>query len=244
MRPRSAIATIATVLAAGLLVGSCVGEWGEYMRGSEYTVDERLMQFGRIARARLLPEFAGAGVAYPPDEIALVAFKDARQLSLYARSHGKLWRHVRRYPILAASGAPGPKLCEGDRQVPEGVYRVVALNPNSRFHVSLRLDYPNAFDRAMGTRDGRNNLGGEIAIHGKARSFGCLAVGDKAIEELFTLAHDAGLERIRVVIAPTDLRRPPPVVSATAPPWTPVLYGLIRAELAQYPFQLTRALRG
>jgi murein L,D-transpeptidase YafK len=47
---------------------------------------------------------------------------------------------VRAYPIQAASGVPGPKLKEGDRQVPEGIYRLVLLNPNSRYHVSLRLD--------------------------------------------------------------------------------------------------------
>ena len=56
------------------------------------------------------------------------------------------------YPVLGASGVLGPKLKEGDRQVPEGVYRVPELNPNSDFHLSLRLDYPNEFDRAQGAR--------------------------------------------------------------------------------------------
>lgn len=249
MTTRIAFATTAIVTAvatAGLLIAARAAEWHDYLlrkaRGG-YTVDERLAQFGRPARARLLPDFAGAGAAYPPQEIALVAFKDVKQLALYARSQGKLWRHIRTYPIFAASGMSGPKLLESDRQVPEGVYRVAALDPNSRFHVALRLDYPNAFDRAMALRDGRTEVGGEIMIHGKDRSMGCLAIGDSAAEELFTLAADAGYERIRVVIAPTDLRRPLSFVNASTPPWTPVLYGFIRAELEQYP-RATRAHRG
>ena len=69
-----------------------------------------------------------------------------------------------RYPIRAASGALGPKLREGDRQVPEGVYDIESLNPNSRFHVALRVGYPNAFDRQMAGREGRTALGGDIMI--------------------------------------------------------------------------------
>lgn len=91
--------------------------------------------------------------------------------------------------MLAASGGPGPKLREGDLQVPEGVYRLTAFNPNSSYHLSLRVDYPNAEDRAAEDRavarsDRRTSLGGDIFIHGKAVSIGCLAIGDPGIEEL------------------------------------------------------------
>ena len=58
-------------------------------------------------------------------------------------------------PVLGASGGLGPKLREGDRQVPEGVYSIVYLNPNSVAHLSLALGYPNAFDRAHA--DGRRS---------------------------------------------------------------------------------------
>jgi murein L,D-transpeptidase YafK len=61
---------------------------------------------------------------------------------------------IHRYPLLAASGVAGPKLRQGDKQVPEGVYGISFLNPNSRYDVSLRVNYPNAFDRQMAAKDG------------------------------------------------------------------------------------------
>jgi hypothetical protein len=80
-----------------------------------------------------------AGLDYPAASLAFVAIKDERRLEVYARaSEGDAWRHVRDYPVLAASGRAGPKLRQGDRQVPEGVYRIELLNPNSRYHLSLR----------------------------------------------------------------------------------------------------------
>ena len=113
---------------------------------------------------------------------------------------------VRSWPVLTASGGPGPKLREGDRQVPEGVYSVDQLNPNSAYHLSLRLNYPNAFDRAHAATDGRERLGGDIFIHGKDVSIGCLAIGDDAIEELFWLAGTAGKDAFTTVIVPTEGR--------------------------------------
>jgi murein L,D-transpeptidase YafK len=130
-----------------------------------------------------------------------LAFKDTRVVEVYAAIPDGTWRLIRRYPILAASGVAGPKLREGDMQVPEGTYAVTLLNPNSRFHVSLRLGYPNDFDREMARSDGRTDLGGDIMIHGRALSVGCLAVGDDAAEDFFTLAAAVGLEHVKVVIS-------------------------------------------
>ena len=100
--------------------------------------------------------------------------------------------------------------------MPEGVYRLTHLNPASSYHLSIRVDYPNAFDRARGAEDGRANLGGDIYIHGKAVSIGCLAIGDDNIEELFTLVADTGLANARIVLAPGRSVDVP----AGAPPWT------------------------
>ena len=107
-----------------------------------YSVAERVEQFGSRVEHRLKPTFEAAGAGYPPEEAALLAFKDSRTLEVYARNAGQPWRLIKTYAVLAASGAPGPKLKEGDHQVPEGVYRVESLNPNSRFHLSVRLDTP------------------------------------------------------------------------------------------------------
>jgi L,D-transpeptidase catalytic domain len=84
---------------------------------------------------------------------------------------------IHSYSVLVASGHNGPKLREGDRQVPEGFYRITSLNPNSSYHLSIKLNYPNAFDQQHADEEGRDRLGGDIFIHGKAASIGCLAMG-------------------------------------------------------------------
>ena len=182
------------------------------------------------------PAFEAAGVAYPPGAVALVGLKQERRLEVYAGARGGELRFVHAYPVLAASGVPGPKLRSGDLQVPEGVYRIALLNPNSRFHLSLRVDYPNAFDRRNAAADGRTDLGGDIMIHGNAVSIGCLAIGDAAIEEVFVLAADVGPERVSVVLSPLDLRTSPlPAALAEAHPWADELYAAIRGALAALP---------
>lgn len=195
-------------------------------------------QFSADVKRRVSPAFAAAGVAYPPYELAYVAFKDQRKLDVYARNSSTgPWRFVKQYPVLAASGKPGPKLREGDRQVPEGIYRTELLNPNSRFHLSLRLNYPNEFDRRMGRQDGRSQLGGDIMIHGNAVSIGCLAMGDAAAEELFVMSAHATPERTRIVVSPTDFRGGGTVALQGKPAWTAELYASLRAELKHYPAQ-------
>jgi hypothetical protein len=130
----------------------------------------------------------------------------------------------------------GPKLRSGDRQVPEGLYRISALNPDSLFHVSLRVDYPNAHDRRRAAAEARTDLGGDIMIHGGRISIGCLAMGDPVVEELFVLAADTGLANLRLILSPLDLRRRElaRLVRHTRP-WTPELYAEIRAALAELP---------
>ena len=209
------------------------------------TVDDRLAEFGAPARERWRVRFAAVGASYPPSEVAFLALKEERVLEVYAPIEGAstAWRRIAAFPIIGASGDAGPKLREGDLQVPEGIYRVESLHPNSLFHAALRLDYPNEFDRSMASRDGRTSqgapLGGDIMIHGHDHSVGCLAMGDPAIEELFTLAADAGADAVRVVIAPWDLRvRAAPdatTLHETAQPWAPELYRAISRVVAQFP---------
>ena len=201
------------------------------------TVADAVARYGPAARARLAPHVRRAGATWPPDEIALLVLKQERRLALWART-GDRWRFVRNYPILAASGHAGPKLLQGDYQVPEGVYRIEHLNPNSSYHLSMKVSYPNAFDRRMAARDGRTRLGGDIFIHGKDVSIGCVALGDRAIEELFTLVADTGHSRVRVVIAPNDLRVAGPLLHEKSPPWVAELYRAVAAALAAFPVAL------
>ncbi|HEX8680040.1 MAG TPA: hypothetical protein VF683_08775, partial [Chthoniobacterales bacterium] len=98
------------------------------------TVEDRVAEYGEIVRARLEPQFRAAGVPYPPARVTLVGLKEEKLLEVYAADADGEFRYVCTYPVLAASGVAGPKLREGDRQVPEGVYCLRELNPNSLFH--------------------------------------------------------------------------------------------------------------
>jgi len=220
---------------ARVLLGLAFALLGASASGA--TVNDRLAEFGAAARQRLTPHFERAGIDYPGRRVALLAFKDSRRLELHSQAANGEWRLLHAYPVQAASGGPGPKLREGDGQVPEGFYRVVFLNANSRYHVSLRLDYPNAFDREMGRADARDRLGGDIMIHGKAVSIGCLAMGDPAAEELFTLAADVGQSNMQVLIAPGDFRRARSTPAAGDPPWVAGLYGRLAEALGAFPLE-------
>jgi len=199
------------------------------------SVADRLEQYGAKARSRLGPLFAEAQVPYPPAAVVLAGFKEERRLELYAAGPDRKLRFIRSYDITAASGHAGPKLKEGDKQVPEGVYALVELNPNSLYHLSMRLDYPNEFDQAQAAREGRAKLGGDIMIHGNAVSVGCVAVGNAGSEDLFVLAADAGMDKVKVVLSPSDLRRSPPPAGPDLPSWTPELYRRLSAELSALP---------
>lgn len=177
------------------------------------TVDDRLRDFGSRCDALWRRRCGKAELPYPPLQVRFLGLKAERRLEVYAAGPGGPWRFLAEYPILAASGGPGPKLREGDGQVPEGLYPIPSLNPNSRFHVSLRVGYPDGEDRLQAGREGRNRLGGDIMIHGGAASIGCLAMGDPAAEELFTLAARVTSE---IVLLPLDFR-----TGAADPPGQP-----------------------
>jgi len=199
------------------------------------TIQQRLDQYGPVARWRLAAHFKRAGVAYPPDELVLVGIKHTWQLEVWARGkQGTPMRRVATYPILAGSGTLGPKLREGDGQVPEGLYRIESLNPNSSYHLSLRVSYPNDFDRRNAAAEGRRNLGGDIMIHGSNCSVGCLAMGDPASEDLFVMASDTGLDSTSIILTPVDFRvRNLPPDTTPQPGWTKALYQDIRRKLGE-----------
>jgi hypothetical protein len=202
------------------------------------TVNDRLASYGPAARERLKPAFDKAGVAYPPARLVLVGLKAEKQLQLYAKGPGDTrarLRFVRVYPILAASGKAGPKLREGDLQVPEGFYKIDSLNPNSAFHLALRVNYPNPFDKDQAAAEGRTGLGGDIMIHGSNASIGCLAMGDEAAEDLFVLAADTGTDNIEVILSPGDFRTGEIKPSAGQPAWTKKLYQELKTALAPLP---------
>ncbi len=189
----------------------------------------------RIDRLKLIEQkYHEAAVEYP-GEIFVRWFKREAVLELWARSSAvRRFRLVATYPILASSGLPGPKRREGDRQVPEGFYEIDRFNPESLYHLSLGLNYPNAADLVHADPQ---QPGSDIFIHGSDQSVGCAPLGDEAIEELYLAALDArgaGQKRITVHVFPARM---------TSPDWTTFAATEIerRPELADFWEQLKPA---
>lgn len=186
------------------------------------------------ARQRWERLFHLRGLPYPPERVAFLAFKKEKRLEVRVYARGG-WIEIKKYVVRKASGTPGPKLREGDKQVPEGIYSITHFNPRSKFYLSLKLDFPNQLDLEHAQAEDRKEPGSDIYIHGKEISTGCLAMGDPAMEEIYALALDAGKENIAVVIAPNDLRRSRAVTDfRRAPAWTADLYALIKTALLAY----------
>lgn len=203
---------------------------------SEKAIDHAVMRYGLKQEPILKSHFEKAHVAYPPREIALLAFKKEKHIQLWAQDQKQVWHYVYTYPLTAYSGNLGPKLRERDRQIPEGIYRLTMFNPFSSMHLSMMINYPNQFDRVHASQDGRRALGGDIFLHGKSFSVGCLAVGDEAIDQLFLLTRRVGLNHVEVIIAPNDLRTAKPATGKFAQPhWLPELYQRIGRALKRFP---------
>ncbi|MEI7946084.1 MAG: L,D-transpeptidase family protein [bacterium] len=202
------------------------------------TIDDRVAQYEARVQTRLAPLFKAQSIPYPPSKITLLALKEEKKLELHVLGTNGLYQLIKTYPILAASGTAGPKLKEGDLQVPEGFYEIESLNPNSRYHLSLRVNYPNAEDKNHAKEEGRTHLGGDIMIHGKALSIGCIAIGDPASEELFILAAKTGIKNICIIISPIDFRlRPIKDVPLETPAWIKSLYERLKTEMDTYKSQ-------
>ncbi len=102
------------------------------------------------------------------------------------------------YPIKLGFTAEGPKQFEGDGKTPEGRYFIDRRNPNSRFYLSLGIDYPNAADQAFAASQGKSP-GSDIFIHGGVRNSGrrsadwtagCIAVKNRQMRQIYAMVQD------------------------------------------------------
>jgi murein L,D-transpeptidase YafK len=155
--------------------------------------------------AKLKEDLAKSGLALGSPVFVRI-FKEPSVLEVWIKK-GAAYERFRKYDICKFSGSLGPKLKEGDGQAPEGIYPVAPeqMNPNSRFHLAFNLGYPNAFDKFHG------RTGSALMVHGNCVSVGCYAMGDDAIEEIWTLcagAFRAGQTSIRFHIFPFPLTDP------------------------------------
>ena len=147
-------------------------------------------------------------------------FKREFELELWMQRDGRFHR-LATYPICRWSGWLGPKMKQGDHQAPEGFYTVdaKALNPNSRWHRSFNLGFPNAFDQASA------RTGSFVMVHGGCSSVGCYAMTNPVIDELWqivTAALDGSQKRFQVQVFPfrmTDANLEPYKDNAHAEFW-------------------------
>lgn len=128
-------------------------------------------------------------------------FKEESELEVWKAKDDGRFHHFKTYPICNWSGALGPKIRQGDKQAPEGFYHVSQrlMNPNSQYHLSFNLGYPNKFDRSHG------RTGNYLMVHGDCRSAGCYAMTDALIEEIYALARESfkgGQEKFSVQALP------------------------------------------
>lgn len=167
---------------------------------------DRVLNARVEARFQVKRLFRERGIHYPAAEIFMRIFKRERQLELWVRaSAGEPFALLKTYNICALAGELGPKRRQGDEQVPEGFYYIDHFNPQSEYHLSLHLDYPNRSDAVFGNGA---PLGGDIYIHGGCNSAGCLALTDDGIKEVYWIsveARGAGQTRIPVHIFPARL---------------------------------------
>lgn len=118
--------------------------------------------------------------------IYLRAFKAEEILEVWAKSKtDQQYSLLTSYPFCKNSGSLGPKRKEGDRQIPEGIYKLSHYNPKSSYHLSLRVNYPNASDLILSDP---TQPGSDIYIHGACQTVGCIPITDEKIEELYLLA--------------------------------------------------------
>ncbi len=148
-------------------------------------------------------QFEQQHLNWPPEAIYVRSFKYDRQLEVWVRNGSKEpYKLFKTYKVCMQSGTMGPKRMEGDYQVPEGFYQINEFNPNSNFHLSLGLNYPNASDRILSDS---LRPGSAIYIHGNCVSTGCIPISDVPMEELYIIASNVkanGQEFIPVHVFP------------------------------------------
>jgi murein L,D-transpeptidase YafK len=139
-------------------------------------------------------------------ELYIAAYKTEGKLELWLKGVGKnQFELFKTYTFCKHAGTIGPKVIEGDGQTPEGFYNINVFNPQSSYHLSLGIDYPNKVDLA---RTGKGNKpGNDIYIHGDCVTIGCIPLDDK-IKEVYLIALEArnsGQKQIPVSIFPFKL---------------------------------------
>lgn len=143
----------------------------------------------------LLAVVSLASPAAKPIADRILIVKSTRTMTLYSGN-----KVLRTYKVALGTVPVGPKRVEGDHKTPEGIYTIDAKNPQSQFHLSLHISYPDATDRERAHKLGARP-GSAIMIHGLPAGYaylgalhrrvdwtdGCVAVTNAEIEEIWKL---------------------------------------------------------
>lgn len=128
-----------------------------------------------------------------PDVTQIVVNKADRKMFLVNNT-----RVLHEYDVFLGFAPEGHKQIEGDGRTPEGRYHIDRRNPNSRFHLSLGISYPNEEDRRVARAMGKSP-GGDIFIHGQRHpmrrdkgdwTWGCIAVSNEEMERIYAMVED------------------------------------------------------
>jgi murein L,D-transpeptidase YafK len=174
--PGSRVSLLALAIVAPLTLVGCNDEGTLPLNGRHYVPISTEMQ--GLLRERNMRTHA---------PILVRTFKKESELEVWKKNQAGQYELLKTYPMCRWSGQLGPKVREGDRQVPEGFYAVnhSSMNPNSSFYLSFNIGYPNAYDRAHG------RTGSHIMVHGDCSSMGCFAMTDNQIADIYALAREA-----------------------------------------------------
>jgi len=193
------------MLCAGLLGLTATGAGGPSAADESSAAPQEAVQaYGKLGAADAIPPFSAKELEQrlatrgiePGSPVFIRIFKAEAELELWMEV-GQRFELFATYPICNWSGTLGPKLTEGDKQSPEGLYVVSArqLRQSTRWRRSLDLGFPNTYDRTL------RRTGSDLLIHGGCTSEGCFAMTDPVIDEIFWLSDTAleeGQRRIQV----------------------------------------------
>lgn len=211
-------------------------ELDEWYKRPIKTVEDRIAETRAAFVGGIGGDLRNRGLPYAPNAVTVVFFKDQKILHIYAGNSRRELFYIKSFKVQGASGTFGPKVRENDFQVPEGIYTLDALNPNSSFYLSMRVSYPNSQDIYWAKPENRRRMGYDIFIHGSSGSVGCIAVGDEAIAELFHLAAITDYTQWKLLLAPVDFRAEPfPIEPMKRNPWVYYRYKELKAELTKLP---------
>ncbi|MDO9000368.1 murein L,D-transpeptidase family protein [Sediminibacterium sp.] len=122
-------------------------------------------------------------------EVYFRIFKLEKEFEVWVKNKSDVkFTLLKTIAICASSGTLGPKRKQGDYQVPEGFYEIATFNPNSSYHLAMKINYPNQSDKLKKTGA---DAGGDIMIHGNCVTIGCIPLENEPIEEVYVLTTES-----------------------------------------------------